>query len=423
MTKTGKGIKLEYRLAAYSIFFFCLFALAFSYCITMEKSGKDILDSPIGIDFGVYFSAGSLAISGDAEDLYDTSIQHAALERNLGCALPAYLPWLYPPTFLLIVTPFSLLPFTTALVLWLTTTFILALSALFLLVPKRKSLALLAVGFPGVMMNLRWGQNGFLNTALLGFGLYFMESNPMIAGLAFGLLTYKPQMALFSFLILFISKKWRVLAWAVVFAVSFGMLSGVLFGFDTWVRFFQSFSTSATGLLDNIWQNLAKIQPTMFINLRIAGVNDSVNYVVLGVICITVSIATRWVWSHTDRIALKATTLCAGTLLVIPYFLQYDLMILSIPLVLLSYDCIEYGSCPTDIILLLLLWAIPALDLILIPLINVHICPFILVALIINAVSRTKKASTGNKTFLPISCHFAARPVKPCRIHKQNAQQ
>lgn len=398
-----KGTELENRLAAYSIFVFCFFVFVFTFCTIVEKTGKDILQTPFGVDFGVYYTAGQMARSGDVANLYNTAIQHAALEINLNRILPPA-PWLYPPTFLLLIAPLSTLPYTTALVTWLIITFALAIFALYLLVPKRKSLALLAIGFPGVLMNLRWGQNGFLNTALLGFGLYFLESNPIAAGLMFGLLTYKPQIALFAFLVLFISKKWRVLTWAVVFSISFALLSGVVFGLDTWVQFSQTFSTSAKGLLDNTFFGLAGVQPSMFINLSLAGIKDSINYIVLGVTGIAVAGATGWVWKHTERIALKATTLCAGTFLIIPYFLQYDLMILSIPLVLLAYDCIEYGSRPADFLLLFVLWTIPILDLVSIRLANFHICPFILMTLIIWVIARIKRSPMQAE----LSCQFLA---------------
>lgn len=420
MTKMDKGTKLENRLAAYSIFLFCFFVFVFTFCTIVEKTGKDILGTPFGIDFGVYYTAGQMVQSGDVANLYNTTIQHAALEINLNRILPPA-PWLYPPTYLLIITPLASLPYTVALVTWLIITFALAIFALFLLVPRRKTLVLLAIGFPGVLMNLRWGQNGFLNTALLGFGLYFLESNPMVAGLMFGLLTYKPQIALFAFIVLFVSKKWRVLAWAVVSSIIFALLSGIVFGLDTWVQFFQTFSTSAKGLLDNTWYGLAGVQPSMFINLCLAGIKDSINYIVLGVTGIAVASATGWVWKHTERIALKATTLCVGTFLIIPYFLQYDLMILSIPLVLLAYDCMEYGSRPVDFLMLFVLWAIPTLDLVSIRLATFHICPFILMALIIWVIARIKRSALQSE----LSCQFLATsrraPKNQTEIAKENA--
>lgn len=386
-----KGIKLEHRLVALSICVFCIFISFFVFRLVKDEAEKNNENSPFGVDFAVYYTAGQMVRSGETDDLYNASVHRASMEQIMGREMPPNLPWMYPPTFLLIVTPFSFLPYTTALVVWLSITFALALFAIFRLVPKQKSLALLAVGFPGVLMNLRWGQNGFLNTALLGFGLYFLESNPIMAGLMFGLLTYKPQIALFAFLILILSKKWRVLVWAIIFALGFAILSGVLFGFDAWVQFVQSFSNSTSGFLDENWLSNAGVQPSMFINMRLAGMNDTINYITLGVIGLLVTGITGWVWHRTDRIALKAVTMCTGTLLIIPYFLQYDLMILSIPLVLFSYDLIEYGSRPIDFLLLLFLWATPVLDGLFVIWTNVHICPFILMALIVDVVVRVKR--------------------------------
>jgi len=387
----GKGSKLENRLAVYSCIFLLAFVLVFSFNLVTEIAGTNTIASPYGVDFGVYYTAGRMVLAGDTHNLYNEAVHHAALEENLNRTLPFYLPWLYPPTFLLVIVPISLLSYPVALVLWLTVTLGLAVFAVYLLVPKHKSLALLACGFPGVIMNLRWGQNGFLNTALIGFGLYFLEGNPVLAGLMFGLLTYKPQLAFFSLLLLFVTKKWKVLLWAIVFTLGGAIVSGFAFGFDSWVNFVQSLTNTTSGLLDQNWKALAVIQPSLFITLRLAGIKDSINYIILGVIGIIVTLAARWVWKHTDRLALKGTVLVLGTLLVIPYFLQYDMMILSIPLTLLIYDYIEYGCNPVESAFLLLLWVLPILDWTLVIPTHVHVCPFILMALMGIVMLRIKR--------------------------------
>lgn len=52
---------------------------------------------------------------------------------------------------------------------------------------------LLAVAFPAVLINIRHGQNGFLTAALLGGALAVLERRPLLAGILFGLLAYKPR--------------------------------------------------------------------------------------------------------------------------------------------------------------------------------------------------------------------------------------
>ena len=169
-------------------------------------------------------------------------------------------------------------------------------------------------------MNLRWGQNGFLSTALLGFGIFFLEGNPVLAGLMFGLLVYKPQMAVFPLIILLLSKKWRVLKWTVVFAALSVVVSGVLFGFDLWVRFFQSFFSSTAGLLCDNGMSLAPIQPSFYSALRLAGLNDNVSYLLQAMLGILAAFAVWRVWKKTDRMALRGSALVLGIFLFNPYF-------------------------------------------------------------------------------------------------------
>lgn len=104
-------------------------------------------------------------------------------------------------------------------------------------------------------MNLRWGQNAFLSTALIAGGLYLIESNPIMAGLMFGLLTYKPQMAVFIFIVLLLTKQWKVFFWSCISAISFAIISCFIFGLDTWINFYKLFPI-ASKLIDNDWKNI-----------------------------------------------------------------------------------------------------------------------------------------------------------------------
>ena len=67
------------------------------------------------------------------------------------------------------------------------------------------------------------------------------------------------------------------------------------------------------------------------------------------------------------------------------------MMILSIPLTLLIYDYIEYGCNPVESAFLLLLWILPILDWTLVIPTHVHVCPFILMALMGIVILRIKR--------------------------------
>ncbi|MEZ4627103.1 MAG: glycosyltransferase family 87 protein [Eubacteriales bacterium] len=368
-----------------------------------EAAGTSRLASPYGVDFGVYYTAGKMVLSGESDRIFDIAVHHAALEEVLQRQLPFYLPWLYPPVFLLAIVPFCFVPFTAALVLWLLVTFLLALFALYKLLPKLKGLAVMSGGFLGFLMNLRWGQNGFLNTALIGFGLYFLEGNPILAGLMFGLLTYKPHIAAFPILILLLLKKWRVLKWTVIFAAVGVVVSGVLFGFDLWVQFFQSLFSSTSGLLGDNGMSLAPIQPSLYSTLRLAGFGDGASYALQAIIGTMAVFAVWRVWKTTDRMALRGSALVLGIFLMNPYFLQYDLMMLSIPLILFVYDFIEHGARPHEIVLLLLLWLMPLLDRNLVEKIGFHICPPLLALLLLMIFFRIKSGGRTKNTMTDLT--------------------
>jgi alpha-1,2-mannosyltransferase len=50
-----------------------------------------------------------------------------------------------------------------------------------------------AIAFPGALITMAHGQNGFRTMALLGGALMLLERRPIFGGVLFGLLSYKPQ--------------------------------------------------------------------------------------------------------------------------------------------------------------------------------------------------------------------------------------
>ena len=70
----------------------------------------------LGRDFAGFWAAGRLAASGDLAAAYDT----AAITRVLGVAQHVAIiqPFVYPPTALVALVPFGLLPYPIALVAW-----------------------------------------------------------------------------------------------------------------------------------------------------------------------------------------------------------------------------------------------------------------------------------------------------------------
>ena len=75
---------------------------------------------------------------------------------------------------------------------------------------SRSGWLLLALAFPAVFINLGHGHNGFLTAALFGGALATLERRPLVAGMLFGLLAYKPQFGMLIPLVLLATGRWRV---------------------------------------------------------------------------------------------------------------------------------------------------------------------------------------------------------------------
>jgi len=379
-------------LAFASVCLLCIYIFVFSHALIMDAKSEVKAESTYGMGSALFYAVGQVMISsGKSANPYDTVNLRTELEKVLERTIDQPMAWPYPPMILLLWAPLALFPYYIALFLWLSITFSLFCIAIYKLVPNCKQIALLACGFPGVFMNLSWGQNGFLNTALLGFGLYFMNTRPVISGLMFGLLTYKPNLAFVPFLLLLLTKKWPVLLWSMLFATVTAIVSGLVFGFDQWILYMNTFLTSsAAPLAGSTWETTSMTQVSVYSALRLAGVELQYVSIITIITAITVTVAAWMVWQKTELLTLQGAALVISMFLIIPYARLYDLALLALPLVLLAYDCRLRGCHPFEIVILILLWTLPFLTIALAYTINVQICPIVLLLVLVMILIRAK---------------------------------
>lgn len=382
------------RLAFYSIIIVIIYVSIVMGLHIHTKQATENDDFAVGIDYMILYTAGKAALAGNASQIYDSPNQQAIIRETIGFDMPDDMHWFYPPTFLLaIISLFSTLPFGISYVLWLVITLTLAVFACMIMVSRKKSLALLVLSFPAVMYNFRWGQNGFLSTALFGAGICFMETNPILAGLMFGLLTFKPWLAVFPFLILLVTRKWKIFGWSVLFTILTVILSIFVYGMETWRAFFHQLFYTGTTLFTSIWENTSAIQPTMQTALRLLGIDGTPLYVILLFLGIVVTGVVVRVFQITNRLPLRGSAMVLGIFVFIPYFIEYDLMLLCIPTILLIYDCLQEGYRKMDYIAIGALWLMPLINLLLVKVTRVQICPFVAIALLLYVYRRAKRTS------------------------------
>src|SRR5258708_13974010 len=127
----------------------------------------------------VFYTAAQAWFDGDLPLIFDGTQLTAAINHRFAgwLAFPLNLhPWVYPPTFLMLFSPFGLLPPVLSLALFLLVGFAAALAAVTSILGRgvgRWIAGFSLVFCPAVPFNVTTGHNAFFTTPLLvgGFGL------------------------------------------------------------------------------------------------------------------------------------------------------------------------------------------------------------------------------------------------------------
>ena len=194
------------------------------------------------------------------------------------------------------------------------------------------------------------GQNGFLTSALFIGGTALLETRPFVAGAILGALVIKPQLALLLPFALLAGREWRAIAGAAV--SSLGLLAGALlvFGAAAYRGFFAALPIFE-GYLRKGWPPNELATPYAF--FRFFGVDHFAAMTMHGLIAaIVAGLTIRAWWLRADT---RVPMLAAASIMMTPYALPYDSLLLIVPIAWL----IERQCQPLLIGLVWLLCALP----------------------------------------------------------------
>ena len=218
----------------------------------------------IGIgDFFQFWSAPVVARSSGASFVYDIQGFHAA-QLALGLSADHFLPFPYPPTFLAFLWPLGSLSIEVAFVVFMTGTFLFYLIASL----DRWRLLPFAAFNPAVVANFLAGQSGFLSAGLMLGAARLLTKHPVVAGVLFGLLTYKPQLGLMVPVALLAARQWTCIVSAALTLVLIIASTSCWFGVEAWVECWKSlgaFHNAVEGLgyinalMSTVWGRWSEI--------------------------------------------------------------------------------------------------------------------------------------------------------------------
>jgi hypothetical protein len=273
-------------------------------------------------DFFAQWSFAKFAWEGHAAGIYDAATLHP-FQRDLAPTLRQTFPYPYPPSFLLYILPLGALPLLPAYFIWMGATLALYLAAVWPRGEGWLARALVPLA-PAVACTLLFGQNGLLTAALLLGGLRLLPARPVLAGIAFGLLSFKPQFGVLLPVALVAAGQWRCIAAAAVTLAGLVAVSVAAFGWALWPEWLVYLPVHAD-YLDTAVNSYRK--PTLQAALLLAGADPGLARAV-PLVVLALAVPVVW-WAFRTRRALAPAILVAASLAGAPYAFIYDLPALT----------------------------------------------------------------------------------------------
>ena len=313
------------RAHAYAIILLVIELAVFGFLVAGTHGWIVPLDKPNTTDFVSFYAAGALADSGTPALAYDHVAHLAAEEAIVGEGIQ-YQFFNYPPVYQALFAPIAFLPYLVAFVGFAAATLLFFLWVARRILDDYSGTALLAlVAFPAVWWNIGLGQNAFLTAALFGAATMFVDRRPVMSGLCFGALCYKPHFALLVPLALALGGHWRAFATAGATATGLVLLSVGLLGWDTWQAFFVTAGASHSMYESGRILFGGFVSP--FGAMRLMGGGIRVSYAIQAVFSVVAVAVVAIVWRRNVSLPARAAVLASATLVAIPLSLLYDMMI------------------------------------------------------------------------------------------------
>jgi alpha-1,2-mannosyltransferase len=340
--------------------------IGFIFLVVTSDGRNDYQGRPLGTDFSNVYAAGRYVLDGEPAAAFDWPAQHARERQMFGEQTPFY-GWHYPPYFLFIAGLLALMPYALALAVWQGATLLLYLGTISLIFRAVPTTAremegplwiLLALAFPAVFVNIGHGHNGFLTAALIGTGLLTLDRRPILSGILFGLMAYKPQFGVLVPLVLAATGRWRAFLAAGATVAALTLATVIAFGPEVWRAFFASAHLTRVEVLELGGTGWHKIQ-SIFSIVRMWGGGIPLAYAAQGTLTVALAGALVWLWRSAAADPLKAAALIVASLLATPYSLDYDFVALAPAIAFLAADGMTRGFSPWQKSALAFVWFMP----------------------------------------------------------------
>jgi hypothetical protein len=342
-----------------------------AFCVRTYGAAKGGYDSAgilIGHDFIAFWTAAALVHAGHIADIFSADTFNAwqlslvgpvQMAKAGATVAPLSYPWLYPPPGLFPVLPFGFMDYFWAYGAWC-----VAGLALFLWAalgsrwrsPEGIALTLAPPTFACMLA----GQNGLITGALLVGGLRVLERRPVLAGVLFGLMAFKPHLGILIPVALIAARQWRAFGAAAIAAALLYAASIPAFGLESWTAYFAgSTSRNYDGLLGDALGPFLNVSATPFIAARIRGA-DAAGRIAVQLAFTAAAAAGVWMaYRRPVDPALRGTILMTGVMLATPFGYFYDLPALGAAVLIAYREGLRTGFLTGERLVLVAAWLVP----------------------------------------------------------------
>ncbi len=329
---------------AYLRIAFLVQSLVFGFLILRTHDVFGPID-PVTTDFVSFYAAGRLAENGTPALVYSPDIHKRVEQQVVGNPKIGYFAFYYPPVYLLICQVLAVLPYLVAFLAWVGATGAAYLCALRPLLP-RQAFPVAALAAPAVFLGVASGQNELLSAALFAGATQFVDRRPWLAGVLFGCLCYKPQIAMLVPLALIAGRHGRAFAAAAGTVLVLCGAAWLLYGTSTW-RAYVAILPLSRETFENGWVEFIQMATT-FASVRLLGGSIALGHAVQGVVSLICAGVVGTLWARRAPLPLRAAALTIGALVAAPVALNYDLVIVGVGMAWLVRDAGITGYRPWE---------------------------------------------------------------------------
>ncbi len=288
-----------------------------------------------GTDFLHLYTLGSVALAHRGADLYNMNVQaQLAAERVPAAAGIRYIP-LYPPQFSIFFAPVARYSYSRMLIVWLAVSAVLYALCTYVVWRTCSSLRqekvasfLLATAFPGFFHLILWGQSSAI--ALACFTLAYLalrKEKEFLAGLALGVLMFKPQLGVAASVVFLVMRRWKVMLGAALSAAAQMLVAWAYYGWEPlreWMRTVLGVFNSLSVLEPKLYQTHSL---RTFCDLLLIPPHISLAFYVVSSSLVLVGVV--MVWRSRLPLSVRYSALLLATVLVSPHLIVYDMVILA----------------------------------------------------------------------------------------------